>query len=160
MNTEVLNSWKEIAAYLGRGVRTVQRWEQELGLPVRRPRGKERSAVIALKPDIDLWLHHVPQSAEISHRDKLGRHLTLQINTEQMIKCSQALLERSGKMADLVRKTVAITTHLKAQQAQRMAANKVSRENQRTLMAKQVTLALELQEVGGAKFHGDKPTEH
>jgi phage terminase Nu1 subunit (DNA packaging protein) len=60
MNSEVLNSWKEIAAYLGRGVRTVQRWEQELGLPVRRPRGKDRSAVIALKSDLDRWLQRAP----------------------------------------------------------------------------------------------------
>lgn len=60
MNSEVVNSWKEIAAYLGRGVRTVQRWEQELGLPVRRPRGKNRSAVIALKPDLDRWLQCAP----------------------------------------------------------------------------------------------------
>ncbi len=56
-NEDVLNSWKEIASYLGRGVRTVQRWEQELNLPVRRPRGKSRSAVIALKTEIDVWLH-------------------------------------------------------------------------------------------------------
>jgi hypothetical protein len=31
-----LNGWKEIAAYLGRSVRTVQRWEKDFGLPVRR----------------------------------------------------------------------------------------------------------------------------
>lgn len=31
-----LNSWKEIATFLGRGVRTVQRWERELQLPVHR----------------------------------------------------------------------------------------------------------------------------
>src|ERR1041385_1511743 len=31
-----LDSWKAIAAYLGRGVRTVQRWEREEGLPVHR----------------------------------------------------------------------------------------------------------------------------
>jgi hypothetical protein len=59
-NARVLNSWKEIAAHLGRGVRTVQRWEQELGLPVRRPRGKSRSAVIALAGDLDEWLHRAP----------------------------------------------------------------------------------------------------
>ena len=59
-NGEVLNSWKEVAAYLGRGVRTVQRWELELGLPVRRPRGKSRSAVIAFKPELDKWLHNAP----------------------------------------------------------------------------------------------------
>ena len=52
----VLNSWKEIADYLDRGVRTVQRWEKDLAFSVRRPRGKSRSAVIALRSDIDSWL--------------------------------------------------------------------------------------------------------
>ena len=56
----LLNSWKEIAAYMGRGVRTVQRWERDLGLPVRRPRAKMRSAVIALSEDLDQWLHSAP----------------------------------------------------------------------------------------------------
>ncbi|HZU31047.1 MAG TPA: hypothetical protein VFB79_08035 [Candidatus Angelobacter sp.] len=61
VNADVLNSWKEVATYMGRGVRTVQRWEQELGLPVRRPRGKSRSAVIALKNELDRWLKETPQ---------------------------------------------------------------------------------------------------
>lgn len=56
----ILNSWKEIAQYLGRGVRTVQRWEAELGLPVRRPRGKRRSAVIAVTGELDRWMEHRP----------------------------------------------------------------------------------------------------
>ena len=55
-SAEVLNSWKEIAQYLGRGIRTVQRWECDLQLPVRRPRQKLRSAVIAFKSELDLWL--------------------------------------------------------------------------------------------------------
>ena len=38
-HSSVLNSWKEIASYLGRSVRTVQRWEREFGLPVHRPAG-------------------------------------------------------------------------------------------------------------------------
>src|SRR5436305_1194623 len=59
-NDEVLNSWKEVATYMGRGVRTVQRWEQELGLPVRRPRGKSRSAVIAFRSELDQWLRRAP----------------------------------------------------------------------------------------------------
>ena len=55
-----LNSWKQIARYLGRGVRTVQRWEKELGLPVRRPRGRQRSAVIAMTAELDAWLDSHP----------------------------------------------------------------------------------------------------
>ncbi len=56
----VLNSWKEIASYVGRGVRTVQRWEADLGMPVRRPRAKSRSAVIAMSDEIDRWLRSAP----------------------------------------------------------------------------------------------------
>lgn len=56
----VLNSWKEIAAYIGRGVRTAQRWERDLAMPVRRPRGKDRSAVIAVPTEIDEWLRKCP----------------------------------------------------------------------------------------------------
>jgi|SRR6185312_14415008 len=52
---QVLSGWKEVAQYLGRGVRTVQRWES-LGLPVRRPNRNLRSAVCAMTADIDHWL--------------------------------------------------------------------------------------------------------
>lgn len=58
--TKILNSWKEIAVYMSRGVRTVQRWEQDLGLPVRRPHAKARSSVIALPAEIDEWLRERP----------------------------------------------------------------------------------------------------
>ncbi len=50
-----LNSWKEIAEYLGRDVRTVIRWEKEKGLPVHRLRGK-RTAVVAYRDEIDSWM--------------------------------------------------------------------------------------------------------
>jgi len=64
--SEILNSWKEVAEYLGRGTRTVQRWEQDLGLPVRRPRGKRHSAVMALRQDLDTWVRNRPQ---INHQE-------------------------------------------------------------------------------------------
>jgi hypothetical protein len=53
----VLSSWKDIARYLGKGVRTVQRWERHLGLPVRRPIGaSQKSAVVLYRGDVDAWL--------------------------------------------------------------------------------------------------------
>ena len=56
-DSTVLTCWKDIANYLGKGVRTVQRWEQEFGLPVRRPKGiAHKSAVIAYARDLDAWL--------------------------------------------------------------------------------------------------------
>jgi hypothetical protein len=53
---ELLTSWKEIASYLGKGVRTVQRWEQQYGLPVRRPNEKVKGIVHATRPELDQWL--------------------------------------------------------------------------------------------------------
>lgn len=65
---KLLNGWKQIAQYLGRGIRTVQRWEIDLQLPIRRPRGKTRSAVTALAAEIDAWLAQTPihAGAEVS----------------------------------------------------------------------------------------------
>lgn len=53
----VFTCWKDIARYMGKGVRTVQRWEQGLGLPVRRPLGaSHKSAVLASRQDLDAWI--------------------------------------------------------------------------------------------------------
>jgi len=54
-SNQELNSWKEIASHLERGVRTVQRWESELGLPVRLTGRGKRGAVYALVSELDLW---------------------------------------------------------------------------------------------------------
>jgi CheY-like chemotaxis protein len=57
-NREKLQGWKEIASELGRSVRTVQRWERTLGLPVRR--GKDaRAEVFVFKDELQLWLLEV-----------------------------------------------------------------------------------------------------
>jgi Tol biopolymer transport system component len=50
-----LDSWKAIASYLGRGVRTVQRWEREEGLPVHRLAHEKRGSVYGDKHEIDAW---------------------------------------------------------------------------------------------------------
>lgn len=50
-----LESWKEIAAYLNRGVRTVRRWETEEGLPVHRHVHRTLGSVYAYKSEIDAW---------------------------------------------------------------------------------------------------------
>ena len=57
---QFLSGWKDIANYLGRGVRTVQRYERYLGLPVRRPAGKPRGSVVATKAEIDAWVAASP----------------------------------------------------------------------------------------------------
>jgi predicted DNA-binding transcriptional regulator AlpA len=59
----ILNSWKEIAQYVGRSERTIQRWEKELAFPIHRPRGQHRGAVLALPEEIDEWARMTPSSA-------------------------------------------------------------------------------------------------
>lgn len=52
-----LDSWKEIAQYLGRDITTVMRWERERRLPVHRVPGKaKRQTVYAISREIDNWL--------------------------------------------------------------------------------------------------------
>jgi hypothetical protein len=50
-----LDSWKEIAAYLGRGIRTVQRWEREEGLPVHRLVHEKRGSIYARREELAAW---------------------------------------------------------------------------------------------------------
>ena len=52
---EVLESWKEIAAYLGRSVRAVQLWEKEENLPVHRHQHDKQGSVFAYREEIDRW---------------------------------------------------------------------------------------------------------
>src|SRR4029077_12430710 len=50
-----LDSWKEIAAYLRRSPRTVQRWERQEGLPVHRLVHDKQGSVYAFRPELDGW---------------------------------------------------------------------------------------------------------
>ncbi|MFB3068865.1 MAG: hypothetical protein ACE1ZI_06285, partial [Acidobacteriota bacterium] len=54
--SERLDSWKEVAAYLDRDVRTVIRWEKREGLPVRRHLHDKQGTVYAYRSEIDTWL--------------------------------------------------------------------------------------------------------
>ena len=50
-----LDSWKEIAVFLKRGVRTVQRWERSEGLPVHRHQHSKQASVYAFKNEVSSW---------------------------------------------------------------------------------------------------------
>jgi len=50
-----LESWKEIASYLGREVRTVQGWEKNEGLPIHRHQHARQGSVYAFKSELDAW---------------------------------------------------------------------------------------------------------
>jgi hypothetical protein len=55
-NRRILNGWKQISNHIDRGVRTAQRWEALLGMPVHRPALRDRSAVVAFSDELESWL--------------------------------------------------------------------------------------------------------
>lgn len=68
-NKEILYSWKAIAAYLERDIKTCYRWEKELGLPVHRIDDQSsRSKVFAYTSEIDLWLRE-----KAGHKEIVGK---------------------------------------------------------------------------------------
>ncbi len=64
-----LQTWKEIATELNCGVRTAQRWERTLCLPVRRLGKGPRGRVVAFQDDLQRWLRH---NAKASRTKKVG----------------------------------------------------------------------------------------
>ncbi len=65
---KILQSWKEIASYLGRAERTCRRWEKEFGLPVHRMDGSPRASVFAYEEELDRWLDRLLHEKKISSR--------------------------------------------------------------------------------------------
>ena len=100
----ILNSWKEIAAYLQRGVRTVQRWHLGLGLPVHKLGKSLRSPVFAYRAEVEDWM----QTWAKGHREILPRSLRyenapVQLEAENASKpATQALLPANQQRDQLL----------------------------------------------------------
>ena len=52
------DGWGEIASFLGRGIRTVRRWEKDAALPVRRLFRGHRCPVYAYRNELAAWVSH------------------------------------------------------------------------------------------------------
>ena len=93
----VLTCWKDIAQYLGKGVRTVQRWEQEFGLPVRRPNGIDHKSPVTAHPaDLDAWLQtrwSARNAGRAQQKPETGSGADDSVHTQlaEAIRMSQAL---------------------------------------------------------------------
>jgi Tol biopolymer transport system component len=66
-----LDSWKEIAAYLKRSVRTVHRWEKDEALPVHRHQHRELGSVFAYKSELDAWF--ATRCSRLESRENIHR---------------------------------------------------------------------------------------
>jgi len=64
-----LESWGEIAAYLRREIRTVQRWERYQGLPVRRLLIGKLGSVYAYRSELDKWYRERQPHADNGEED-------------------------------------------------------------------------------------------
>lgn len=100
--TGFLSSWKEIARYLDRGVRTVQRWEK-MGLPVRRVHSGPRAPVVAAVDDLDRWIRSANSHGFQTPQN--GNHLFLRgtllqlVQQARSLRTQNALLRQDGKAA-------------------------------------------------------------
>ena len=93
--SEILRSWKEIASYAGTSVRTLQRWEKDFHLPIRRIATKKGSVVFAFRADLDTWFRARTQTAEMAVRDEHFRMLFMNSPLPSMV------IDNSRKVLDL-----------------------------------------------------------
>jgi hypothetical protein len=99
---EVLSSWKDIAKYAGKGVRTVQRWEQQLGLPVRRPAGRTgKSPVLVYRSDLEEWMA-TRFLLRTTHGQEIGSCSTTCGSLRQSIQTQQELCDAIHKLSEQI----------------------------------------------------------
>jgi tetratricopeptide (TPR) repeat protein len=80
---ELLESWKEISAYLNRNIRTCQYWEKRHALPIHRIEDSPKARVFAYKKELDRWLEEMLREGEVKQKNVLislvQKHKTLSI---------------------------------------------------------------------------------
>ena len=87
-----LDSWKEIAAFLQRDVRTVQRWEKTSGLPVHRHCSSRLRTAFAYRSELDAWWRAQPPALDEAAAPLLSRVPTLAPGRAAMAGIAAALL--------------------------------------------------------------------
>ena len=93
----VISGWKEIAKYLGSGIRSAQRWAKSHDLPVHRPvQLHKRGPVIALSEDLDEWVRRGGAN-ERPPDDLLLRH-------QEIIAALRRSLDEQHRLLHLLRK--------------------------------------------------------
>lgn len=94
----LLETWKEIATYLNRDLRTVKRWETTRGLPVHRLPGGPKAAVYALKSELEAWRRgpglHVEQAGRTEQASSRSHLLFWAVGAVFLLTLSGAVLWR------------------------------------------------------------------
>jgi len=120
VQSQVLTGWKHIASYLNMGVRTIQRYEAERELPIRRLTAGPRGTVMATKTDLDDWLATRPKRHVSIAPKLLTPDSTIEPLGVAILRMRQLRTEMKQRRADVtaeVRKLhrsiqLVVTTHL------------------------------------------------
>jgi hypothetical protein len=109
MNRQILSGWKEICNYIRRGVRTAQRWEIRLGMPVHRPALKDRSAVVAFTDELDRWLSRTAPDTRETEGELSGEALIrLHHNLGNLYRHSSLLASQTKALQKQLRRSLQI----------------------------------------------------
>jgi TolB-like protein/Flp pilus assembly protein TadD len=108
METDRLDSWKEIAAYLGRTERTVRRWEEREGLPVHRLVHDKRGTIYAFRSELDAWRDARKPAAASSSSSKPIWHVAVALAMAAAIAMGGWAWYRSYRQSRLAVKSIAV----------------------------------------------------
>src|ERR1700742_87818 len=96
LDADRLDSWKEIASYFRREVRTVQLWEKREGLPVHRHFHKHLGTVFAFRSELKTWNEQVSQKNQPSGATGEPRKpVAVEIRQDQVTICVEPLLTKT-----------------------------------------------------------------
>lgn len=132
-NSGVFTSWKEIASYLGKGVRTVQRWEAQFGLPVQRPNAHAKGIVRATKEELDRWIaeHWSARSGQFDVPDAPVGFTPMNVNVSMSrdlrIQSRALMVELQESIEQLARNCKSLTMNLAASRELRETRTLVAR---------------------------------
>jgi hypothetical protein len=122
MSRQILNGWKEISNYIERGVRTAQRWEALLGMPVYRPALKDRSAVVAFSDELDSWISRTTPDTRNAN-DKMSKEVLARVrenvsalarHTSELSSQTRALQEQLRRSLEFHRDRSASRMHIRS----------------------------------------------
>ena len=122
-NRRILNGWKQISDHLDRGVRTAQRWEALLGMPVHRPALKDRSAVVAFSDELESWLSRT--STDVQNEC---------VATNGSNDSDERLLRALDNLSTVVRQSCDLLSQMQALQAQLRRPRKPRRMASRPML--------------------------
>ena len=105
---EVFSGWKDVANYLGKSVRTVQRYERELGLPIRRPAPKATVAVIATKVELDAWISASPIRAALRRTEATPNNSGMLQEFKMQVKELHQLRHETAQLRQAVNASLAL----------------------------------------------------